>query len=243
MSDDDRCADHGRCCTRHGGGHRESGRSRFSGRRRCVENAGDALRRLGGRRLGLDRLGLDWLGLRDGGLRLWRRHGLRLRDGGLRLRRRRRGLRLCDGGLRLWRCRRRGLRLRDRRLGMPQRGLLFQLADPRLQPVAVRGQLFELFLPLVDLAQQIGLLGLLLGKIGFGLAEPRRQRGTLCLGDVQLLRDLRGLVALGRRRRGVHCRRRLGLRMLTHLLGHRDDAALRRREIAVRGGDLVTQPS
>ena len=129
------------------------------------------------------------------------------------------------------------------RLGrVAQRRLLLEIVDPGFQLVAVGGKLVEPFLPLIDLSQQLVLSRLLIGEIGLGLAEPRRQGGSLRLGLVQRRGELRDLVALGRCGLIGRTERVLVvLKLRPHLLGQRDDLALRRREIAARGRHLVTQ--
>ena len=71
--------------------------------------------------------------------------------------------------------------------------MLFELADPGAQLVALAGglvaldrQLLDLLLPLVDAGLRLLLACLAIGQIRLGLAEPRQQRDTLRLGQVQI---------------------------------------------------------
>ena len=126
---------------------------------------------------------------------------------------------------------------------MTERRLLFKLADPILQPVAIGRQLLKLLLPLVEFAGEFSLFCLLPGKLGLGFAEPRGQGGPLRLGNVQRAAQLRDLVVgLCRRRRfgrgGSGSRLRPGAR----LFNQSRDPALCRRQIAAVGGHLVAQP-
>ena len=97
-------------------------------------------------------------------------------------------------------------------------------------------------MPLIDLAEQLVLPRLLVGKVSLGLAEPRRQCGALGLGLVQRRGELRNLVAFGYG--GLIAGSGLmlvALKLGPYLLGERGDLALRRGEIAVRRRNLVTQ--
>jgi hypothetical protein len=120
--------------------------------------------------------------------------------------------------------------------------LLFEFADPRLQLVALGEQRGELLLPLIELGLKLCLARQLLGEIGFGLAEPRRQGRSLRLGEMQRRHQLSDLVPLRRPGRFGAGRRRNGLlSVLTRLFEQRRDTSLRCRHVAVGGGDLVAQ--